>query len=279
MYRSRFRCNKTNFNSSDNKTTIYTNRSNRHVIDRMLEVGKKRDEKTNKLKYAANREERAILLTEAETLAQNVSALAYPTKKRQLERRIEKLEENISEFVSGQTTRNWESMTRSLYQRSDQHVGVLVISNRIMGRPTENFFMDPDKCPRCVQLYLFDPITNVHTCTKCGYTVDVLFISEDTSQDCLVTRDPNQCSTKPVSDYHYIRSPLYRRYLSQFGEDVPTIPTENICPIYISRTRSAAARHPSGISFGVMGFPNGPISPSASPNSSMVIRFQSSQRL
>jgi ssDNA-binding Zn-finger/Zn-ribbon topoisomerase 1 len=163
----------------------------------MLEVGKKRDEKMNKQAYFTHREEREALLVDATQLVHRTTALEYPTKKHQLERRIAKLDAQISRYVSGQTTRSWDRQTRSLYKRSDQHVGILVISNRIMGRPTESFFMDPDKCPHCIQLYRFDHITNVHTCPKCGYTVDVLFITEDTSQDCLVTRDPNTGSGTP----------------------------------------------------------------------------------
>jgi len=60
------------------------------------------------------------------------------------------------------------------------------------------------------------------------YNVALLFISEDNSQDVLVTKDPNTGSSvasKAHSDYHYIRSPLYRRYLGPFGETVPVVPT------------------------------------------------------
>jgi hypothetical protein len=51
----------------------------------------------------------------------------------------------------------------------------------------------------------------------------------------LVTKDPNTGSssvTKATSEYHYVRSPLYRRYLSQFGDDVPVIPTEIMRVLY-----------------------------------------------
>jgi len=239
MYRSRFRCHKNAVTSSDQKTTIYTNRANRHVIDRMLEVGKKRYDKTAHSEYVTHLEERGALQEQLSRMplpdAGTTPPVDFFITRRKLGMRVTTLERQIQCYESGQSTKNWECMTRGLYHRTDHHVGILVLSNRIMGRPTESFFMDPDKCPSCIQLYRFDPITNVHTCTKCGYTVDVLFIAEDTSQDYLVTRDPNTGSSTPSktsSEYHYIRSPLYRRYLGQFGDEVPTIPTEIMRVLY-----------------------------------------------
>jgi predicted Zn-ribbon and HTH transcriptional regulator len=238
MYRSRFRCNKKSATPTQrgSKTTIYTNRSNRHVIDRMLDLGKKRHEQLLQTEYATD-------LTEIERLdnqlveleMNNRHEITFFTMRRMLEKKHAMLKQRTKVFESGDYLTHWNTKTQQLYKRKDHHVGRLVISNRIMGRPTESFYTDPDKCNKCGVFYTFDNVTNVHTCTQCGFTVDVLFISEDNSQDVLVTKDPNTGSsvaTKPQSDYHYIRSPLYKRYLSQFSENVPVIPTEVMRVLY-----------------------------------------------
>jgi predicted Zn-ribbon and HTH transcriptional regulator len=237
MYRSRFRCNKKSaVSQSDSKTTIYTNRSNRHVIDRMLDVGKNRHGQIGRKEYDSDLSEIETLdIQLADLEMNNRHEMTFFTTRRLLERKRMTLKKRTKVYESGQYLKNWDTMTKHLYRRKDHHIGRLVLSNRIMGRPTENFFTDPDKCSRCGVFYTFDNITNVHTCTKCGLTIDVLFISEDNSQDVLITKDPNTGSSvasKPQSDYHYIRSPLYRRYLSQFGDDVPVIPTEVMRVLY-----------------------------------------------
>jgi hypothetical protein len=236
MYRSRFRCNKhTTNSSSDTKTTIYTNRCNRHVIDRMLDTGKKRSDAISLSDYNHNRDSIAALQDQLIDLQTAEQGLTYHTTLFQTKNKIQKLQKLVTLFESGQHQVNWQLRTHRLYKRKDQHVARLVLSNSIMGRPTESFFSDPDRCPYCHVFYVFDSITNVHTCPNCGYTVDTLFISEDNSQDVLVTKDPNTGSStvpKQPSDYHYIRSPLYKRYLSQFGEDVSVIPTEIMRTLY-----------------------------------------------
>ena len=236
MYRSRFRCTKRTTNSSsDTKTTIYTNRCNRHVIDRMLDTGKKRYDRTSVDDYQQNRKKLAALVDELAVLEETERDLTYYTTLYTMKNQMQQLRVHIARFDSGQSQINWERRTKQLYKRKDQHVARLVLSNNIMGRPTESFYSDPDRCTYCSVFYVFDSVTNVHTCTKCGYTVDTLFISEDNSQDVLVTKDPNTGSStvsKQASDYHYIRSPLYKRYLNQFGEDVPVIPTEIMRVLY-----------------------------------------------
>jgi ribosomal protein S27AE len=237
MYRSRFRCNKkSTVSKSDAKTTIYTNRSNRHVIDRMLDIGKKRNQEQVQTEFESDVHAVEALDTQlSEHDAHNRHRIDFFTQRRLLERKRTALKRRVKVYESGAYHTHWDAMTQQLYKREDHHIGRLVISNRIMGRPTESFFTDPDKCTRCGVFYTFDHVTNVHTCTQCGYTIDVLFISEDNSQDVLVTKDPNTGSSvvpKPQSDYHYIRSPLYKRYLSQFGDSVPVIPTEVMRVLY-----------------------------------------------
>jgi predicted Zn-ribbon and HTH transcriptional regulator len=202
----------------------------------MLDIGKKRYEQMGKATYDQDRQASVELETAlAEHELSNRGQIDFFTKRRILERKRGTQLDRIKIYQSGEYARRWEAMTRGLYKRKDHHIGRLVISNRIMGRPTESFFTDPDKCKRCGIFYIFDHVTNIHTCTKCGYSIDVLFISEDNSQDVLVTKDPNigsSSGSKTPSDYHYIRSPLYKRYLGQFGEDVPVIPTEVMRVLY-----------------------------------------------
>ena len=234
MYRSRFRCNKAGpaVPHRGTRTTIYTNRMNRHVIDRMLEVGKKRHATLGQERHAADVVALGVLDTQLSQLTP--SELAYYTSRQILTTQRETLVVRIQDYESGAYMRSWDNMTRVLHNRPDSHIGRLVLSNRIMGRPTEHFYTDPDKCTHCHVLYEFDQVSNDHTCPQCGYTVQVLFITEDISQDSLINKDPNTgVTTKvPGSEYHYVRSPLYKRYLKQFGMDVPPIPLEAMRILY-----------------------------------------------
>jgi DNA-directed RNA polymerase subunit RPC12/RpoP len=237
MYRSRFRSWKKNDNGgkkTQSKTDIYTNRSNCHVIDRMLESGKKKWMKEQTKQYNQNKSDLSKL-----SCTPDVNGSIYiskftsemKTRKRKLE-----LTHNIKNYEDEQHKQEWENMISHIYKKSDQHVGRIVIANRIMNRPTEMFYMDPDTCSSCNTYFSFDSITNINICQYCGYTREVLFISEDNSQDVLVTKDPGTGSvsgaSKQTSDYHYVRSPLYKRYLSQFSEEMGPIPIEIMRVLY-----------------------------------------------
>jgi ribosomal protein S27AE len=202
----------------------------------MLDVGKKRNDQILRKQYEADLLESDVLRHQlADLEMDNRHEITFFTTRRRLEKKCALLQQRMTVYESGDFRTHWDTMTQKLYKRMDHHIGRLVISNRIMGRPTESFYTDPDKCSRCGIFYTFDHVTNVHTCRQCGYTVDVLFISEDNSQDVLVTKEPNTGSSvvsRPQSDYQYIRSPLYKRYLSQFGERVPVIPTEVMRVLY-----------------------------------------------
>ena len=216
----------------ESRTTIYTNRSNRYVIDRMLDTGYTRQKHAWKQEHEKNCQELATIMCHPTPDAADISFFTF---QHQRLLRINLLKKKIAAFESGDHEKEWTMQTRRMYHRPDQHVARLVLCNNIMKRPTECFFMNPDKCPDCITFYTFDTVTNVQTCPKCGYTVEALFVSEDNSQDTLVTRDPNVASsagTKPGSDYTYVRSPLYRRYLGQFSEDVVTIPTTVMQVLY-----------------------------------------------
>lgn len=250
MYQSRFRCKRSGQQESDGRrnnkrhttsSNIYTNRSNRYVIDRMIDVGRKRLEKSTSDKIAMwtrkkeqLEEERAHLCTED---------LDVYTRRWQLSRDIKRLETDIQQYTTRAHMDAWDLRTRRLYCQQNNHVSRLIFCHRILERATEYFFVDPDTCPHCHILYMFNQITNVHTCPSCGYTVNVLFISEDNSQDVLVNKDPSGAATdaaaterttdKPSrSEYQYVRGPLYRRYLGQFAEDVPELPLEVLRVLY-----------------------------------------------
>lgn len=240
MYRSRFRTWKKGENvkgdTPKHKTTIYTNRSNCHVIDRMLENGKTKwiEEKTHR--YERDKNELASLLGCPDPHSEEDIQLSKFVNEMKRVKRIDDLKKVVSDYENCSHLIEWENMISHIYKKKDQYVGRLVIANRIMNRPTETFYMDPDKCMSCNEYYSFNSVINVNICNRCGYTVEVLFISEDNSQDVLVNKDPGTGSTrtvdKPTTDYQYVRSPLYRRYLNQFSEDVGPIPVEIMRVLY-----------------------------------------------
>ena len=243
MYRSRFRTWKKSADKSDRphqvKTNIYTNRSNCHVIDRMLEHGKRKwlDDKT--ILYNQYKEELQKIESDTSSCGTDeyrrteISRFVNEAKK---QKKIDRLRKYMKEYENDQHIVEWDNMISQLYNRPDQYVGRLVIANRIMQRPTETFYMDPDKCMTCNIYFTFDNVTNINICTHCGYTTEVLFISEDNSQDVLINKDPGtgsiQVTEKPATDYQYIRSPLYKRYLNQFSENAGPIPIEIMRVLY-----------------------------------------------
>jgi predicted Zn-ribbon and HTH transcriptional regulator len=247
MYRSRFRVWKRKHEKTvsdvsvrmrhTSSTTIYTNRANRHVIDRMLQAGESKWYAAHKKRY----EQDCIELSAIDNAPpegqhiNNTDMYRFIVEVKRKKKR-DQIQCRISSYENREYVSVWSDMTCQLYNKNDNQVGRLVVSNRIIGRPTEQYFIDPDRCSKCKTQYVFNNITNINVCPSCGYTRDVLFISEDNSQDTLVTKDPGTGSVnaaeKTTTDYHYVRSPLYRRYLSQFSTDAPPIPTEIMRVLY-----------------------------------------------
>lgn len=238
MYRSRFRSkNGTKGNREDHgrkrhRTNIYTNRSNQHVIDRMIEVGKGKWETNAHKQY--EEQKRTLKELEEEEKKLIPGSIDFYTDRTRIYRHKDELLQKIQSYEESEYVHTWDRMTELLYKKRDQNVCRLIYSNKMMNRPTETFYMDPDRCPKCMILFKFDSVTNTNLCSSCGLVVDVLFISEDNSQDTLVTKQPNSGCTmsKPTTSYQYVRSPLYRRYLNQFSDNVDHIPLDVMRVLY-----------------------------------------------
>ena len=237
MYKSRFRCRMRKSNTyaeQESCTTIYSNRTNHHVIKRMLDTSRIRYMSMHHTSNQANILKLAELQQNSECVM--VNSIGYHVRTRMVEDRRNELHRSIQAYALGEHETTWDTKTTQLYQRHTDNLEKLVISNNIVGRPVEKFYTDPEKCPLCMVFFVFDHITNINSCTGCGYTTNVLFVTEDNSKDEIVTKDPNACIgplvVRAVSDYRYIRSPLYRKYLLQFSEDIKPIPIDVMRVLY-----------------------------------------------
>ena len=234
MYRSRFRSKSAPYNPNEIRSTMYTNRMNHNVIDRMLDTAKRNYLQSIQSTYLTNLTLLQSLDAELVALEQQTQLMNYFTHKHQLEQRRAAIAKQLRVHSTGRDTRHWDRMTNALYHKNTDHIGRLVLCTRILGRQTEKFLIDQNRCVHCNVLYTFDNVTNVHVCQTCGRTVDVLFINEDTMSETQYVADMQMTGTSvsKSTEYNYVRSPLYRRYLSQFGEDLPGIPLEVMRVLY-----------------------------------------------
>lgn len=212
------------------RTTIYTNRANPYVINRMLETGRKR-----RVDYLKRRREqlRLQLDTKVSIPTDKTHSLVCAHLARKTRDETERLLA-VNDILLGMV--GWDDCVNQLKNREDYSVSRLVIATRLVERPDETFHVDPDICTDCLTTLSFDNVTHVTYCTTCGKSAQVLFVQEDTSQDVLVTKQPtigknNSIQPHPV-DYTYMRTPLYRRYIAQFSEKVPEIPVAVMTTLY-----------------------------------------------
>lgn len=217
----------------------YTNRSNHFVVTRMLQAGRKRFLDGVKETYKKHMQERDEL--RASLGAERDSGLGSFVRKHRVQARICELDTRIGEYVDGTLATAWDTKTRQLSCRLDSQskaIARMILSSHVVGRPVESFRADPYNCPRCVNLYEFDPVANMYICNQCGRTEDVLFVREDESKDMLVTMHPgagvdtsNERARRGPRN-GYVRSPLYRRYVEQFGDRIEQIPTSVMQVLY-----------------------------------------------
>jgi hypothetical protein len=164
------------------------------------------------------------------------------------ERKINRLRRQIREYRSGSSMKYWMLQAKELRQKESSQISRLVYTNRLLGRPPEVYFSDPDRCQGCDSICTFLQWSSQNICLSCGLVRFVLFSVDDASKDILVTKDPmsgvdvsgdsksnatNHRDTGggPGCEYQYLRIPLYRKYLGQF-EDSVTIPMDVMRILY-----------------------------------------------
>lgn len=212
----------------EKSTGIYTNRANRYVIDRMLSSGFRKLHDDNQKQLLLDTEElHGLTATSVGTTGASDLVGDMVLEHRRAERRT-LLQTKIDEAHQHLQEAHWSMQSQRVRNTHAPHIARLIIANRLLGRPTEIFYSDPDTCQACHELFVFDHTTSLVICPRCGQTQKVLFVSEDLSQDLLVGKDPlsaGRTSMAVVTKTHvYMRSPLYRRFLRQFSDTAPPIP-------------------------------------------------------
>jgi hypothetical protein len=224
--------------------SMYKNRANTHVLNRMLEFGK------NKLQQWCDVDSVKLINKKKQVLKQLTQPVVDPISQFTIEHSLKRQLNTIDTLLKygnikrqkkkwSQHTQQLQSSQGKLGDTFKQNVGRLIIANRLLCRDTEIFYNDQNTCSKCHCLYTFDHVTHMNVCTSCGISERVLFVMEDQSQDLLVGKNPvavieksknNNTSKKSTSVYH--RSPLYKRYLQQFSSTAPPIPLEIMKTLY-----------------------------------------------
>jgi hypothetical protein len=223
---------------------MYANRSNRHVIDRMIDVGEKKHHLFLSREYDKNLKELNSLETESNPV--DMSSVRYRLDQMNRKRRVARLHRHVRDYRSGSTMQSWLLQAKELRKKDSSQIARLVYTNRLLGRSPEVYFSDPDRCQGCDSVCTFSQWSSQNVCVSCGLVRFVLFSVDDSSKDVLVTKDPVSgvdVSTDgtllpnlreagvPGCEYQYLRIPLYRKYLGQF-EDSVTIPMDVMRILY-----------------------------------------------
>jgi hypothetical protein len=130
--------------------------------------------------------------------------------------------------------------------------GTLAVLNRMLcPSSVELLFLDMDICTRCNEMLVFCTVTYTNTCPKCSGVTHVLVASEDLLSDVLIYRiqypvgsaiemedrfGDQQIVTPTTTCTAYPTTKIlaYNRYLEQFSETFPTIPTDVMNCLYRS---------------------------------------------
>ncbi len=137
-------------------------------------------------------------------------------------------------------------------QLKPDHVASLIIFGNITSNNKEVFMFDSFHCNKCGHLYVLNPIKHANVCEKCHKFTKALFVIEDIQTDSLsfsnqkkplllqnepeevakranITLDSSfqKLKTKPVD-----RLQAYKKFLSQFADDVLPTPQEILVVLY-----------------------------------------------
>jgi hypothetical protein len=214
---------------------MYANRSNSHVIDRMIDVG----EKKHRISIGQENDRNVVQLQKMQRRThprEAKTSIRYHLDRINEERKVLKLRRSIQDYNSGFTMESWTIRANALRQKKTSIISRLVYTNRLLGRAPEVYFSDPDRCHGCDAVCTFMQWSSQNVCLSCGLVRFVLFSVDDSSKDVLVTKDPvsgmdvspegtsSQSTTREPGvsgcEYQYLRIPLYRKYLGQFEESV-----------------------------------------------------------
>ena len=221
----------------------YKNRSNPHVIKRMLSCGQlatTRHSSTDSEKWSA-----LITDTDHQLSALDPGHISYGVDRAWLLRARAQYTRSLSSVPHNMVTM-WSQRAAILSATTStkNNMGRLVMASSLLARPGEVFYSNELCCSECNHPFKFDTKTHVRACVVCGVARKVLFLAEDRSQDSLVAKAPLSIPTtvSPAADHGdgggtksrsmYLRSPLFRKFLSQFSDDAPVIPVEVMRTLY-----------------------------------------------
>ena len=222
---------------------MYQNRTNPFVIRRMIERGRTSFKSQLQVQIVNIQKSITQLNTQVESQCPD-NDLCHYLHIKSLQKRIHRyssrllrLQQDLEQSHDVFTHRVGNlSISTTQTMDNQQSIERLVLVERLLQKPCEMFHVDPSMCKQCNVTYLFDSVTSVFTCPKCGKCQHVLFLHTDQSQDLLVEKQPvtKNTQTKNTTSRasNYTRSPLYRRYLSQFAEGGISIPTKVMKALY-----------------------------------------------
>lgn len=220
----------------------YRNRANPYVINRMLASGLS----TTDHHKATRTDTWTSLLRETSDKQKSlepghISYLVDRAWLRRLQGQYTRSLSRVGQDVGTTWARRATILKDTRCTTSGSSMGRLILSSTLLARPGEIFFSNEICCSDCNHPFRFDSKTHVRACVVCGVARKVLFLAEDRSQDSLVAKTPlsvPDTPEAPVVQQHpkgrsmYLRSPLFRKFLSQFSEEAPVIPPEVMRTLY-----------------------------------------------
>ena len=226
--------------------SVYANRANKNVVQRLVDNKYTQLTDTRALKKARQtlRDERQKLKSRRNDLVQQPEADFHEITS--IERELAANETNTRNI--DQRTTVFEKCLSGLNKFGN--VQSLIVSQNLVkndDHTSEIYTVDADRCVQCNSVYAFDVTTNYNVCSDyCKLVNPVLFVTEDRAVDVLILRatssgpDDNKTESVPTAAVALKqrrksgpdRSVGYRKFLDQFSENAPTIPTEIMSCIY-----------------------------------------------
>jgi hypothetical protein len=206
-------------------THQYRNRTNVHVLQRYL------DEAEARLPITV--QEHALRLEQV--IADNEVGPDDDVLDRRLKSRRQAVARTDLIDLQERMSRRWEGITSQLTHTTG--VATLAISSKLLGRTTEVFSVDSDRCSTCGRILIFDQSCHLSVCTTCRIVQSVLVVAEDVCNDVMVFKaqtlaDPTYPVTAAPGDDIVAESnsdedkiQQYTGYLAQFAADVAPLPT------------------------------------------------------
>lgn len=167
---------------------VYAERANRHNILRKLEQRRTEFIASAKLTVEHKHDCIAEAMLMLDTVEELPPTLAHTKflKIREYRKSIVKNQYDLTILAHQDMHEAFDKKTKTLKVFGE--VGSLVVVDNLVSIQQQSYNIESELCPNCGEMFSFNHVTYMKTCNICSFTINSIFVTEDTSQDTIAAK-------------------------------------------------------------------------------------------